>query len=250
MQLGISGGSGQLVTRLEQGGILREVGCGDENLCLGWGAATASGASLKLVSCDDAAAKGWSSSGSSGSSGGPSGHSGGSGGVTVSAECFPAFSPACCAAIAVAQSLPAIGKANEQLFAVVGEAEEAAFSACRNSFTPCTIDTHDAKNISALCCAADAEKGWTLPGPAAAVRAVVAAGKTVSGGGTVWWVNVNQTLKTGAAPFVNRLAIRHQYVNWFPTACNNATAIGMFQNMMCHSESILECRTSANPYIT
>ena len=49
--------------------------------------------------------------------------------------------------------------------------------------------------------------------------------------------------------FVNRLAIRHQYVNWFPTACNNAAAIGMFQNMMCHAGSILECRTTANPYI-
>ena len=76
MQLGISGGSGQLVTRLEQGGVLREVGCGDENLCLGWGAATASGASLKLVSCDDAAAKGWSSSSGGGGSG--SGSSGSS----------------------------------------------------------------------------------------------------------------------------------------------------------------------------
>ena len=76
MQLGISGGSGQLVTRLEQGGVLREVGCGEENLCLGWGAATASGASLKLVSCDDAAAKGWSSSSGGGGSG--SGSSGSS----------------------------------------------------------------------------------------------------------------------------------------------------------------------------
>ena len=94
MQLGISGGSGQLVTRLEQGGVLREVGCGEENLCLGWGAATASGASLKLVSCDDAAAKGWSSSGGGGSSSGTSANSGnsgnsgdggGSGGVTVGA---------------------------------------------------------------------------------------------------------------------------------------------------------------------
>ena len=142
----------------------------------------------------------------------------------------------------MAKSLPAIGKANEPLFAVVGEAKAAAFSTCRDSYTPCTIDTHHAKNISALCCAADAEKGWSLPGPAAAVGAALAAGKTVSGGGTVWWVNVNQTLKTGAAPFVNRLAIQHQYVNWFPTACNNATAIGMFQNMMCHGGSILECR--------
>ena len=170
--------------------------------------------------------------------------------VALAGDCFPLFSPECCAAIEVAESYPAVGKANHALFGVVAEAEAAAFSDCQNTFSPCTVDTHKEKNLSALCCTADSEKGWELPGPAAAVQAVSAAGKTVPGGGTVWWVNVNQTLKSSSAPFVKQLAIQHQYVNWFPTACNNATAIGDYQQMMCHDDSILECHASVTPDTT
>ena len=59
IQLGVDGGSGLIVTRLE-GDVLREVSCGSEtSLCVGWGEVSGSGASLKLVACTDAAAKGW-----------------------------------------------------------------------------------------------------------------------------------------------------------------------------------------------
>ena len=97
----------------------------------------------------------------------------------------------------------------------------------------------------AMCCSADALPGWQSPGPAAALNALSEAGDGLSGGGNIWWVNINQTDTTTMAPGIAQRSISHQYPNWYPSACSNTTAIGYEQSMMCHGGSVIECRATA-----
>ena len=160
--------------------------------------------------------------------------------------CFPGYSDECCAAIKVAEADPAIGRASMGLLDASGEAEAAAFSQCNAARSPCTVVLENGTQVTAGCCSADSLAGWQSPGPAAAVAAMRAAGDGTPGGGNTWWIHINQIVNTPTAS-IDRTDITHQYVNWYPAACTNATAIAEQQNMMCQDPEshTLECHATA-----
>ena len=164
---------------------------------------------------------------------------------TTAGTCFPGFSNECCSAISLANTNPSLHNALIAVMEASGSAEAKAFSQCTATLSPCKVVLPNQTNPPAMCCTADALDGWTLPGPAAALRALSAAGDGVSGGGNIWWVNINQTDTTTMAPFVAQKNVRHQYPNWYPSACSNTTAIGYEQSMMCHGGAVIECRATA-----
>jgi hypothetical protein len=161
--------------------------------------------------------------------------------ATAQRPCFPGFGPECCAAIQDAQAKPALLKALWGLESASGEAEAAAFAQCKSALSPCTVLLPNHTKAQASCCTADALAGWQAPGPAAAVDAVLAAAQSVHSNGSIWWVSINQTLSASTAPGIVREVIGHQYPNWYPLECNNATAIAGEQTMMCHGGSVIEC---------
>jgi hypothetical protein len=162
----------------------------------------------------------------------------------LSGSCFPAFSDPCCDALASAEADVGLSQAEKGLVGVIGEAEDEAFQRCRSSLAPCQVRLENTSQYNATCCEDDARDGWTKPRPAAAVAAVKEAGGKLQGGGAIWWVMVNQT--DFSAGKVERKTITHQYPNWFPSACNDAKAIGEFENMMCNGGSAIECHCSAS----
>ena len=88
------------------------------------------------------------------------------------------------------------------------------------------------------------------------------AGATVPGGGTLWWVNVNQTdcagspftgCRTGTGAKIRRKVVSRQYPAWYPAACP-AAAIGGQETMFCSGTGppVIECkaRKLASPLLT
>eukprot|EP00729_Bicosta_minor_P006183 gene6183-11594_t len=164
---------------------------------------------------------------------------------TTTAACFPGFTDECCAAISVANANPALHNAMVGVMEASGSAEAEAFAKCTAALSPCSVVLPNRTNHPAMCCSADALGGWKSPEPAAALKALSKAGDGVSGGGNIWWVNINQTDSTITPPYVAQRSIAHQYPNWYPSACSNTTAIGYEQSMMCHGGSVIECRATA-----
>lgn len=134
-----------------------------------------------------------------------------------------------------------MSKAAMGLAAMAGEAEAAAFAECKSAYTPCVVTLPNKTHVPASCCIADALTGWQSPGPAEAVEAMLAAANSTHNDGLMWWVNINQTLSGRAAPGLVRNVINHQYPNWYPSSCDNATAIAEQQQMFCHNGHIIEC---------
>ena len=157
---------------------------------------------------------------------------------TAQSTCFPGFSAECCDAIRDAESEPAMSKAMWGLEGASGEAEAAAFANCTATLSPCLVLLPNHTQVPASCCAADAFDGWQAPGPAAAISAVLTAAKSSEHRGMFWWVTINQTL---AGSGVTRKVISRQYPSWYPLQCNNATALGEQQSIMCHGGSVIEC---------
>ena len=157
------------------------------------------------------------------------------------ATCFPGFSDECCKDIQAANAKPAMSKALWRLESESGEAEAHAFEECTKAMSPCVIMLPNGTQVAASCCNADALKGWYLPGPRAALMGVLAAANITHSGGLIWWVNINQTDSATTAPGVVRKVINHQYPNWYPSSCDNATAIAGQQTMFCHGGSVIEC---------
>ena len=122
-----------------------------------------------------------------------------------------------------------------------GEAEAEAFANCTATLSPCLVTLPNHTQTSASCCTADAFDGWQAPGPAAAISAVLTAAKSTHHHGMIWWVTINQTLAATTAGGITRKVISRQYPNWYPLQCNNATALGESQSMMCHGGSVIEC---------
>jgi hypothetical protein len=157
------------------------------------------------------------------------------------ATCFPGLSAECCEAFRDAQSDPVMQQAMWGLESASGPAEAPAFAECNASQVSCAIMLPNHTQVSGTCCAADAFKGWEAPGPAAAMLAVLTAAQTTHRHGAIWWVTINQTLAgTTAGGFMQKV-ISHQYPNWYPLQCNNATALSAQQSMMCHGGSVIEC---------
>ena len=78
--------------------------------------------------------------------------------------------------------------------------------------------------------------------------AVLTAAQTTHHQGKFWWVTINQTIAaTNATGGIVRKVIRRQYPNWYPLQCNNATALGERQSMMCHGGTVIECLATVNP---
>lgn len=153
--------------------------------------------------------------------------------------CFPGFSESCCEALRDAESEPAMTKAMWGLEGASGQAEASAFTECNATLSPCVVILPNRTQAPASCCTADAFDGWQAPGPAAAVLAVLTAAKTTHHRGMIWWVGINQTLNTAGG--IVRKVISRQYPNWYPLQCDNATALGERQSMMCHGGSVIEC---------
>ena len=153
--------------------------------------------------------------------------------------CFPGFSESCCEALRDVESEPAMTKAMWGLEGASGQAEASAFTECNATLSPCVVILPYRTQAPASCCTADAFDGWQAPGPAAAVLAVLTAAKTTHHRGMIWWVGINQTLNTAGG--IVRKVISRQYPNWYPLQCDNATALGERQSMMCHGGSVIEC---------
>ena len=163
--------------------------------------------------------------------------------AAVQGTCFPGFSTECCAGIRDAESNPAMQKAMWGLEEVSGEAEAAAFAKCKATLSPCVAILPNHTQVSASCCAADALAGWQTPGPAAAVLALLAAANSTSHHGRQWWVTINQTLSHTSG--IVQQVISHQYPSWYPSSCDNATALAAYQVMMCSGAgSVIECEAT------
>jgi hypothetical protein len=163
--------------------------------------------------------------------------------LASSSPCFPGFSPACCAAMGVAEAMPAFKAASEGVMEASGEAVDKAFAVCDAATAPCTLWLPNGTSTSASCCAADARPFWTTGFPGKAADALHAAGAGVPGGGNLWWVNVNQTdAASSKAPTITRKVLASQYPAWYPASCD-PVAIGHQESMFCSSGApvVLEC---------
>jgi hypothetical protein len=167
-------------------------------------------------------------------------------GSTEAAGCFPGFSKACCAALAAAQASPAFQQAEQKVMGASGEAAGRAFAACAAQATPCALRLPNGTHAAASCCAASAQPFWASGFSAAAVAALRGAGSAIPGGGSMWWVDVNQTDGSGPA-HISRKLITSQYPAWYPSACSPAS-IGQQETMFCSGAGppVLQCHCTVS----
>eukprot|EP01047_Picozoa_sp_COSAG01_P085320 COSAG01_NODE_18695_length_1059_cov_1.797917_1_plen_256_part_01 len=167
-------------------------------------------------------------------------------GSTEAAGCFPGFSKACCAALAAAQASPAFQQAEQKVMGASGEAAGRAFAACAAQATPCALRLPNGTHAAASCCAASARPFWASGFSAAAVAALRGAGSAIPGGGSMWWVDVNQTDGSGPA-HISRKLITSQYPAWYPSACSPAS-IGQQETMFCSGAGppVLQCHCTVS----
>ena len=158
-------------------------------------------------------------------------------------SCFPRFSQECCLDLESANANTAFHQASLELVEASGEAETAAMLRCQKDVKSCMIALPNNTNVHGKCCVDDAKMGWEKFG-AKALNDIIQAGNKIDGGGTLWWVKINQT--DAHAGSVIQQTITHQFPNWYPSSCNDTAAIGEYENMMCHSDSILMCHASVS----
>lgn len=159
-------------------------------------------------------------------------------------SCFPRFSQECCLDLETANANSAFHQASVELMEASGEAEAAAMQRCQKDFKPCTIALPNSTQVQGKCCADDAKMGWEKFG-AKALNDIVQAGNELEGGGTLWWVKINQTDAATAGSVIQQ-TIAHQFPNWYPSSCNDTVALGEYENMICHGRSVLVCHASVS----
>jgi hypothetical protein len=129
---------------------------------------------------------------------------------------------------------------------MTAEVVEPVFAQCVASRSPCSVYLRNRTSEAAACCTADALSGWTTDHAVQAVDALRTAGAAVPGGGSIYWVNVNQTdarkPDNVTASGVVQQVVAHQYPAWYPNACDPKAIAGQ-ETMFCSGGGppVLDC---------
>ena len=181
-------------------------------------------------------------------------------GAYQAATCFPGFSAACCADQKRAEANAAYQNAESELESASGQAVAISMDLCKRDAEKCSITLPNGTVVKdAQCCSIDGRSTWASGQPAKAVAAIEAAGAAVAGGGSIWWVSIDQVDETAptivprssssSSSGVSEINITAQFPNWYPSSCSNASAISLFSTMMCQGgggvSSVIACRATA-----